>query len=128
MLRTVTSARTKSGVHDAVGVSLMLPRSLVAGDQHGKLDDDLRALASLGTPFVLSVYDYYYYPFALEDVGWLAPMAVEVVARLAILANIHRFPCIGAAEARSVSSDIYVCMEELVRRSIYFHSFPPFLG
>jgi hypothetical protein len=79
----------------------MMPRSLVAGDQHGKLDNDLRALDSLGTPLVLSVYDYCYYPFALKDVGWLAPMAVELVARLTILVNVRRFPCIGAAEARS---------------------------
>jgi hypothetical protein len=60
------------------------------GAQHGKLDADLRTSALLGTPSVQSIHDYY--PFALEDGGRLAPMADELVDRLAILVAVRRFP------------------------------------
>jgi hypothetical protein len=54
-----------------------------------------RGLAKLhGTPSVQSVHDYY--PFAREDSGRLAPMAAELVDRLATLVAIRRFPCMGA--------------------------------
>jgi hypothetical protein len=52
------------------------------GAQHGKLDADLRTFALLGTPSVQSIHDNY--PFAMEDGGRLAPMAAELVDRLAI--------------------------------------------
>jgi hypothetical protein len=56
------------------------------GAQHGKLDADLRTSGLLGTPSVQSAHDYY--PFALEDGGMLAAMALELADRLAILVQI----------------------------------------
>jgi hypothetical protein len=73
---TVTSARTNTNVH-CVGARLPSPGSLSLGAQHSRFDADLRTSALLGTPSVQSVHDYY--PFALEDGGRLAPMAVELV-------------------------------------------------
>jgi hypothetical protein len=52
------------------------------GAQHGKLDADLRTFALFDTPSVHSIHDYY--PFAMEDGGRLAPMAAELVDRVAI--------------------------------------------
>jgi hypothetical protein len=49
---------------------------------NSKLDADLRNYALLGTPSVQSIHDYY--PFGMEDGGRLAPMAAELVYRLAI--------------------------------------------
>jgi hypothetical protein len=75
------------------------------GGEDDKLDADrLRTSALLGTPSVLSVHDYY--PFALEDGGRLAPMAVELVDRLAILAAFRRFLGISAIDSRSLGSYI----------------------
>jgi hypothetical protein len=87
------------------------------GAQHGKLDADLRTSALLGTPSVQSIHDYN--PFAMEDGGWLAPMAVELIDRLAILVDVRRFPGMGAADTRSLRSESYVCMQHFVRRSTY---------
>jgi hypothetical protein len=42
------------------------------------------------TPSVQSVHDYY--PSALENGGRLAPMAAELVDRMAILVAVRRFP------------------------------------
>jgi hypothetical protein len=50
----------------------------------------------LGTPSVQSIHDYY--TFALEDVGRLAPMAAELVDRLAILI-VRRFLGMGAMDS-----------------------------
>jgi hypothetical protein len=82
------------------------------GAQHGKLEADLRTYALLDTPSVQSVYDYY--PFALEDGGRFAPMADELVYRLAILVAVRRFPGMGVAHSRSLGSDIYVRMHNFV--------------
>jgi hypothetical protein len=60
-----------------------LPDSLALGAQHGKFDADLRTFALLGVPSVHSVHDYN--PFAVEDGGMLAPMAVGLVDRLVVL-------------------------------------------
>jgi hypothetical protein len=93
------------------------------GALHGKLDADLRTFALLGTPSVHSVHGYY--PFALEDGGRLAPMAAELVDRLAILVAIRRFLSMGVADSRSLRSGCYVRMQHFVRRTTYvpFRSF-----
>jgi hypothetical protein len=85
---TVASARTNTN-GPRIGARLPLPGSLALGAQHGKLDADLRPSASLGTPSVQSIHDYY--PFAMEDGGRLARMAAELVDRLAILVTVRRF-------------------------------------
>jgi hypothetical protein len=85
------------------------------GAQHGKLDADLRTYALLGTPSVQSIHDYY--PFAMEDGGRLAPMAAELVDRLAILVVVRRFPDMGAPNSRSLRCDNYVRMQHFVRRT-----------
>jgi hypothetical protein len=119
---TITSARTNTNV-PRVGARLPLPGSLALGTQHGKLDADLRTTALLGTPSVQSIH--YYYPFALEDGGRLAPMAAELVDRLAILVAVRRFPGMGATDFRSLRFDNYVRIEHFVRRitSIPFRHF-----
>jgi hypothetical protein len=83
----------------------------------GKLDADLRTSALLGTPSVKSIHDYY--PFAMEDGGRLAPMAAELVDRLAILVVVCRFLGMGAADSRSLRSDTYVRMQHFVRRNTH---------
>jgi hypothetical protein len=95
------------------------------GAQHGKLDADLRTFALLGTPSVQSIHDCY--PFAMEDGGRLAPMAAELVDRLAILVAARRFPGMGAPDSRSLRSHSYVRMQHFVRRST-FVPFRRFLG
>jgi hypothetical protein len=57
--------------------------------------------------------------FAMEDGGQLAPMAAELVDRLAILVADRRFPGMGAVDYRSLRSDSYVRMQHFVRRSTY---------
>jgi hypothetical protein len=52
-----------------------------------------------------------YYPFALEDGGELAPMAIELVDRLAILVAPRRFHCMGHGDPRSLRLDSYVHMQ-----------------
>jgi hypothetical protein len=85
------------------------------GAQHGKLDADLRTSALLGTPSVKSVIDFY--PFAMEDVSRLAPMAAELVDRLAILMAVRRFHGMGVVESRSSRYDSYVLMQHFVGRT-----------
>jgi hypothetical protein len=85
---TVSSARTNTNV-PRIGARLPLPGSLALGAQKGKLDADLRNSALLGTPSVETVH--YYYPFALEDGGRLAPMAAELIDRLTSLVAVRRF-------------------------------------
>jgi hypothetical protein len=59
-------------------------------------------------PSVQSIHDYY--PFTMEDGGRLAPMAAELVDRLAILVAVRRFLGMGVADSRSLRSDNYVRM------------------
>jgi hypothetical protein len=87
------------------------------GAQHGKLDADLCIFALLGTLLVQSIHDYY--PFAMEDGGRFAPMADELVDRLAILVATRRFLGTGAANSRSLRSDSYVRMQHFVRRTTF---------
>jgi hypothetical protein len=93
----VTRARTNTNF-PFVGARLPLPSNLAFGAQHGKLDADIRTFALLGTASVQSVHDYY--PFALKDGGRLAPMAAELVDRLAILVAVLRFPGVGVGDSR----------------------------
>jgi hypothetical protein len=99
---TVTSACTDSNF-SVVGASLQLLGSLAMGAQQAKLDADLRSPSSLDTPAIQSVHDYY--PFALEDGGRLAPMAVDLADRFAILVVVRRFTTMGAAGSRSLRSE-----------------------
>jgi hypothetical protein len=87
------------------------------GGQHGKLDADFHTSALLGTPSVQSIHDYY--PFAMEDGSRLAPIADELVDRLAILVGFRRFHGMGVADSRSLRSDTYVRMQHFVRRNTY---------
>jgi hypothetical protein len=96
---TVTNARTNTNVPH-IGARLPLRGSLALGAHHGKLYADLRTSVLLGTPSVQSNHDYY--PFAMEDRGRLAPMAAELVDRLAILVAARRFPGTGVADSRSL--------------------------
>jgi hypothetical protein len=79
---TVISARTNTNV-PRIDARLPLLGILALGAEHGKTDADLRTSAVLGMPSVQSIHDYY--PFAMEDGGWLAPIAVELIDRLNIL-------------------------------------------
>jgi hypothetical protein len=114
---TVTSVRTNTIV-PRIGARLPLPGSLALGAQNGKLDADLRISALLGTPSVQSIHDYY--PFAMKDMGRLAPMAAELVDRLAIFVAVRRFLGMSAADSRSLRSDNYVRIHHFVRRCTYF--------
>jgi hypothetical protein len=111
---TVTSARTNTSVPQ-IGACLLLPGSLALGTQHGKLGADLRTPALLGTSSVRSVRDYY--PFAMKKGGRLAPMAVYLIDRLAILVAVRRFPSMGEADSCSLQCDRDVCMQRFARRS-----------
>jgi hypothetical protein len=112
---TVTdSARTNTNAPH-IGASLPLPGNLALGARHGKLDANIRTSALPGTPSVQSVHDHY--PFALEDGGWLAPMAAELVDRLTILVKVRRFHGMGVVDARALRSDNYVRRQHFVRRT-----------
>jgi hypothetical protein len=113
---TVTSARTNPNV-PRIGTRLTLPSSLALGAQHGKLYADLRTYALLGTPSVQSVHDYY--PFAVEDGGRWAPMAVELVDRIAILVAVRRFLGMGAADSRSLRCDSCARLQHFGRRTTF---------
>jgi hypothetical protein len=65
----------------------------------------------LGTPSLQSVHDYY--PFAKENEGWLAPIAAELIDRMAILVAVRRFPCMCAADSRSLRYDSHARVELL---------------
>jgi hypothetical protein len=90
---TVTRARTNTTVPH-IRACLPLPGSLALEAQHGKLDADFRTSALLGTHSVQSVHDYY--PYALHDRGCLAPMAADLVERMASLVAVRRFHGMGA--------------------------------
>jgi hypothetical protein len=49
----------------------------------------------------------------------LAPIAVELVYRLAISVAVHRFPGMGVADSRSLRFDINVCMQHFVRQTTF---------
>jgi hypothetical protein len=53
----------------------------------------------------------------MEDGGRVAPMAAELVDRLAILVVVRRFPSMGAADSRSPRSDSYARMQHFACRS-----------
>jgi hypothetical protein len=110
----ITSARTNTNVPH-MGARLPLPGSLALGAQQCKPDVNLRIFALLGTPSAQSVH--YYYPFALKDGGRLVLMAVELVDRLAILAQIRRFLGMGVVNSRSLQSDSYDRIQYFARRS-----------
>jgi hypothetical protein len=100
---TITTARTISNVQ-IVGAPLPLPRRVAIGRaQQAELDYDLCTLSSRGTP-PMTQYGHDYYLFALEEWGRWAPMAVDLVDRLAILAVFLRFPSMSAADSRSLVS------------------------
>jgi hypothetical protein len=109
---TVTRARTNTNV-PRIGARLPLPGSLTLAARHGKLDADLRTFALLGTPLIMLVHDYY--PFALEDGGRFAPMAAELVDRLAILVAVRLFHGLGAAHFYSLRCGSYVIIQHFVR-------------
>ena len=104
---------------------LPLLGSFALGAQHSKLDADLRTSALLGTPSVQFLHDYY--PFAFEDGGQLAPMAAELVDRLATLVAVRRFPSMCVAHSPTLRSHSYVRMQHFVRRTT-FVPFRCFLG
>jgi hypothetical protein len=79
-----------------------------------KLDADIRTSSSLGWVIVIQIVLHDYYPVALEDGGRLAPMAVELVDRLAILVVLRRLPSLGAADSRSLRSKCYTHMNDFV--------------
>jgi hypothetical protein len=98
---TDTSARTNINVPRTCA-RLPLPGSLALGAQNGKLDSDLRTFVLLGSPSVHVLHDYD--PFVLEDGGRLAPMAAELVDRMAVLVAVRRFPSMGGGVSRSLRS------------------------
>jgi hypothetical protein len=55
----------------------------------------------------------------MEDGGRLAPMAAELVDRLAILLVVRRFLGMGVAGSRSLRSDNYVRLHHFVRRTTH---------
>jgi hypothetical protein len=118
---TVTSARTNTNVTH-IGARLPLPGNLVFGPQQGQLDADLRTSALLGSALVQSVHEYC--PFALEDGGRLAPMAVElVISRPAIWVVICRFNVMGDVDSRSLRYYNYVCMQHMFGYLCYLSTF-----
>jgi hypothetical protein len=86
---------------------------LALGAQYGKFDGDLRTSALLGTPSVQYVHDYY--PFAHR----LAPMAAELVNRMASLVVARRFLGVGVADSCPLLSGSYFRMQHFVRRSTF---------
>jgi hypothetical protein len=111
----VTSARMNTNV-PRIGARLPLPGSHALGVQLGILDADFRTSPLLGTPLVQLVHDYY--PFAMKDGGRLAPRAVELVHRMAMLVTIRRFPGLGDDDSRSyLRPDSYLRMQHFVRRT-----------
>jgi hypothetical protein len=85
----------------------------------------LRTASSLGTPSI-QYFMTIFYPFALDDGGRLAPLAVDLVDRFAILVVVRRFSRMGAADSASLWSKIHARMKEFVRGSKFvpFRRFP----
>jgi hypothetical protein len=67
----------------------------------------LRTSSSLGTP-PIQYFMIVFYPFALDDGDRLAPIAVDLVDRLAILVVVRRFSRMGAADSRFLRSKVYM--------------------
>jgi predicted DNA-binding ribbon-helix-helix protein len=111
---TATIAPTNYIVPAVVG-SFPLFGSMAMRAQQAKLETDLRTSSSLGMPFIKYVHEYY--PFPLEDGGRLAPMAVDLVDRLAILVVVRRFiSSMGTVDSLSLRYESYA-RTECVRRS-----------
>jgi hypothetical protein len=53
----------------------------------------------------------------MEDGGRLVPMAAELFDGLAILVVVRRFHGMGVADSRSLRSNIYVRIQDFVRRT-----------
>jgi hypothetical protein len=53
----------------------------------------------------------------MEHGGRLAPMADDLVDRMAILVAVRRFPGMGVVDSQSLSSDNYVRMSHFVCRT-----------
>jgi hypothetical protein len=53
----------------------------------------------------------------MEDVGRLAPIAADLVDRLAILVTVRRFLDMSAVDSRSLRCDSYVRLQHFVSRS-----------
>jgi hypothetical protein len=81
------------------------------------MDANLRTSSSLGSPSIQSVHDYH--SFALEDGDRLAPMAVDLVDRLANLVVLGLKPSTGVADSRYLRSESHARMNEYVRWSTY---------
>jgi hypothetical protein len=105
---TVISSRKSSNALP-LGALMTLPGSLATEARQGELNIDLRTSAVLGALSIRSVHDYY--PFAFEDGGQLAPIAVDQVE---LLAYFLRFYCMSAAVSRSLRSNSYVRIKEFV--------------
>jgi hypothetical protein len=68
--------------------------------------EGLRFIRSMSTiPLLLRMYG-----------GWLAPIAVELVDRMAILVVLRRFRGMGVIDSRSLRSGSYVRLQYFVRR------------
>jgi hypothetical protein len=52
--------------------------------------------------------------------GRLAPMAAELVDRVAMPVAVRRFPSMGAVDSRSLRFDNCIRMQHFVRRITYF--------
>jgi ribosomal protein S13 len=60
----------------------------------------------------------------MEDEGRLAPMAAELVDRVAaIVVALRRVLGVGVAHSRSLCTECYVRMEYFVRRTTYVSAF-----
>jgi hypothetical protein len=97
----------------------------VLGAEHRKLYVDLRTSALLGTPSVQSVHGSN--PFAIDDGGRLAPLAIELVDRMVALVAIRHFHGMDVVDCRSLRSGNYVRMQHFARR-YYFVPFRRFWG
>jgi hypothetical protein len=53
----------------------------------------------------------------MDGAGQMAPMAAELVDRLAILVAVRRSPGLGAADSCSLRSDSYISIQHFVHRS-----------
>jgi hypothetical protein len=112
---TVTNARRNANVPHIYSARLPLLGSLALGAQHGKLDADLRTsvcLAHLRCSRSMTTI-----PSLKRRGARLAPMAAQLVDRLAILVAVRRFPSMGGAHSRSLRSHSCVRMQHFVRRS-----------
>jgi hypothetical protein len=111
---TIPSARTNTNLTRS-RTHLPVPGALGLAAQQAKFDRDVQASTRTGTPPVHTVHEYY--PFVVEDGGRLAPLACELLDRLAVLVALRRFPGFGAHVARSLRSESLPRMKKFVRES-----------